>query len=72
MTRAFRRLAPGTPWAPLALAAVLLPLRALGAQGAAAPVGPTREYRAAVVSESGDEVATIVFGPAGARVERTG
>lgn len=71
MTRAFRRLAPGTPWAPLALAAVLLPLRALGAQGAAAPVGPVREYRATVVSESVDEVATIVFGPAGARVERT-
>ncbi|MBM3884788.1 MAG: YncE family protein [Gemmatimonadetes bacterium] len=71
MTRAFRRLAPGTSWAPLALAAVLLPLRALTAQGAAAPVGPTREYRATVVSESVDEVATIVFGPAGARVERT-
>lgn len=71
MTRAFRRPAPGTSWAPLALAAILLPLRALGAQGAAAPVGPAREYRATVVSESVDEVATIVFGPAGARVERT-
>jgi len=32
---------------------------------------PTREYVATVVSESVDEVARIVFGPSGARVERT-
>lgn len=34
-------------------------------------VPPTREYVALVVSESVDEIARIVFGPSGARVERT-
>ena len=44
----------------------------LGGVAAAQPATPpAREYRATVVSESVDEVATIVFGPDGARVERT-
>jgi DNA-binding beta-propeller fold protein YncE len=34
-------------------------------------VPPTREYVAFAVSESVDEIARIVFGPGGARVERT-
>lgn len=34
------------------------------------PEPPTREYRAIVVSESVDEIAHLVFGPEGARVER--
>lgn len=33
------------------------------------PYGPTRDYRAIVVSESVDEITRIVFGPDGARVE---
>lgn len=33
------------------------------------PYGPTKEYRAIVVSESVDEITRIVFGPNGARVE---
>ena len=54
------------------LASVVLASTGL-AQGAisSAGAGPSREYRATVVSESVDEVATIVFGPDGARVERT-
>lgn len=35
------------------------------------PDAPTRDYRAIVVSESVDEIARIVFGPGGARVERS-
>ncbi len=34
------------------------------------PEPPTREYRALVVSESVDELARVVFGPSGARVEK--
>jgi len=54
--------------APKPDTAVLSP-RILTEQAPAEP--PTREYRAIVVSESVDEIARIVFGPSGARVERT-
>jgi DNA-binding beta-propeller fold protein YncE len=50
-------------------AAVALSGCAAGAAARSAP-SPEREYAAYVVSESADRVARVVYGPAGARVER--
>ena len=53
------------------LACALGLLAGPGVAAQQAPAPPTREYIATVVSESVDEVARVVFGPSGARVERT-
>jgi DNA-binding beta-propeller fold protein YncE len=47
------------------------PLSAQSTTTAAAVAWPAREYRVLVAAEAVDQVATIVLGPSGARVERT-